>query len=74
MNYRVTMRIVGKEAMLTLPPEALAALGARDGETVTLTVTGPGQVEARTEVQAKALAAFDDLYGRYEDTFRELAK
>ncbi len=76
MNYRVTLRRDGKKLSIDLPPEAEAALGAAAGETVELAVVGPGRLEVKGDAQiaARAKAAFDDLYARYESTFRELAK
>jgi antitoxin component of MazEF toxin-antitoxin module len=71
---RLTPR--GNSQAVTLSRDVLDAAGLRQGDALSLLVRDDGVIELRRAVpdEAELDAAFDWSLGRYDETYRDLAK
>jgi putative addiction module antidote len=75
MVIELKLRKIGNSLGVVLPKEALAKLGAQEGDSIALTETEEGyQMAVQNPEFAKAMSVFEDLAERYRHTLAELAK
>jgi putative addiction module antidote len=69
------LRKIGNSLGVTLPQEAVAHLGAREGDRLFLVETPEGyQVTAYDPLFARKMEVAESLMARYRNTLRELAR
>lgn len=73
--HHVKLTRVGSGLGLTLPPETLARLGLKEGDSLVLNESPTGLVlAAMTDEDKRVMRAFEEVSAQHHETLRRLAK